>query len=294
MNLTSWSYHTSAGITLRGWHSPPTGKPVLHFLHGNGLSTRVYTPLLELLSADFDLWLCDIQGHGESDAGDVFLGWNQNAALAVEAFQAQRSLFADVPVYASAHSFGGVLTSLIMAQHPHLFRAAVLLDPIVFPPLAQAYMKTKELLGLKIFNTLAQRTLVRRSHWPDRQAAYASLTGRGTFKGWTTQALRAYVDHALRPADEEGVQLKCPVWLEAKIFSTAPRRLWSLLRQVQAPVLFMYGRTTYPVVLKSAALWPRCNAHVTAELVEGGHCFMQEYPAATAQRVRDFLLATKD
>ena len=56
----------------------------------------------------------------------------------------------------------------------------------------------------------------------------------------------------------------------------------------------MYGRTTYPVVLKSAALWPRCNAHVTAELVEGGHCFMQEYPAATAQRVRDFLLATKD
>lgn len=290
MNLHAWAYSTSAGITLRGWHTTPSGKPVLHFLHGNGLNTRVYTPVLELLSADFDVWLCDIQGHGESDTGTHFLGWNRNAELAVEAFQAQRSIFGDVPVYASAHSFGGVLTSLIMAQHPQLFRAVVLLDPIVFTPLAQVYVKTKERLRLGAFNTLAKRTLARRSHWPDRQAAYASLTGRGTFKGWTKDALRAYVDHGLRAADEDGVQLKCPAWLEAAIFSSAPNNLWKLLGQVQTPVLFLYGRTTYSVVLKSAAIWPKRNPHIVAEQVEGGHCFMQEYPEATAQRTRDFLL----
>lgn len=290
MNLHAWAYTTSVGITLRGWHSAPSGKPVLHFLHGNGLCGRVYTPVLELLSADFDLWLCDVQGHGDSDAGTHFLGWNHNAELAVEAFQAQRSIFGDVAIYASAHSFGGVLTSLIMAQHPQLFRAAALLDPVVFPPAVQAYMKIKERLRFNAFNTLAKRTLARRTQWPDRQAAYASLTGRGTFKGWTTNALRAYVDHALRLADEGGVQLKCPVWLEAAIFSTAPNRLWSLLDQVQAPVLFLYGRSTYPIVLKSAALWPQRNSHVLSEQVEGGHCFMQEYPEVTAERVREFLL----
>lgn len=290
MNLQSWSYMTSAGITLRGWHSPPSGKPVLHFLHGNGLCGRVYTPLLELLSADFDLWLCDIQGHGDSDAGTRFIGWNRNAELAVEAFQAQRLIFADVPVYASGHSLGGVLTSLIMAKHPQLFRAAALLDPVVFPPAVQAYMKITEHLRFTAFNTLAKRTLARRAHWPDRQAAYASLTGRGTFKGWTADGLRAYVDYALRPADEGGVQLKCPVWLEAAIFSTAPSHLWSLLRQVKTPVLFLYGRSTYPFVIKSAALWPGCNQHIQPEQVDGGHCFMQEYPQATAQPVREFLL----
>ena len=111
-------------------------------------------------------------------------------------------------------------------------------------------MKTKERLRLGVFNTLAKRTLARRTHWPDRQSAYASLTGRGTFKGWTKDALRAYVDHGLRAADEDGVQLKCPAWLEATIFSSAPNNLWKLLGQVQTPVLFLYGRTTYSVVLK--------------------------------------------
>lgn len=289
MNLQPWSYTTSQKITLRGWHSIPSGKPVLHFLHGNGLCGRVYTPVLDLLSADFDLWLCDIQGHGDSDAGTHFLGWNRNADLAVEAFQAQRAMFGDVAVYASAHSLGGVLTSLIMAKHPQLFRAAALLDPVVFPPGLQAYMKITEHLRFRAFNTLAKRTLARRSHWPDRQAAYASLTGRGTFKGWTADALRAYVDHALRPADEEGVQLKCPPWLEAAIFSSAADNLWRELRKVQTPVLFLHGRSTYPFVAKSAALWPQRNSHVLAEQVEGGHCFMQQYPQATAQRVREFL-----
>ena len=288
MNLQPWSYTASENITLRGWHSIPSGKPVLHFLHGNGLCGRVYSPLLELLSADFDLWLCDIQGHGDSDAGTRFLGWNRNADLVVEAFQAQRAIFAGVPVYASAHSLGGVFTSWIMAKHPQLFRAAALLDPVVFPPGLQTYMKVSEYLRFTAFNTLAKRTLARRSHWPDRQAAYASLTGRGTFKGWTADALRAYVDHALRPVDEEGVQLKCPPWLEAAIFSTAANNLWRELRKVQTPLLFLHGRSTYPFVTKSAALWPQRNSHVVSEQVEGGHCFMQQYPQATAQRVRDF------
>ena len=51
MNLQPWAYTTSVQITLRGWHSIPSGKPVLHFLHGNGLCGRVYEPMLERLSA---------------------------------------------------------------------------------------------------------------------------------------------------------------------------------------------------------------------------------------------------
>ena len=61
MQLLPWSHASSAGFTLRGWHSPASGKPVLHFLHGNGYCGRVYQPLLEHLAEDFDLWLCDVQ-----------------------------------------------------------------------------------------------------------------------------------------------------------------------------------------------------------------------------------------
>lgn len=290
MELEAWSQHSSAQITLRGWHSPPSGKPVLHFLHGNGFCGRVYTPFLQHLSASFDLWLCDIQGHGDSDAGTEFLGWNRNAELAVEVFQAQRSMFADAPVYAAAHSLGGVLTSLIMAQQAKLFARAVLLDPVIFTPALQFYMHSSEYLGLLAFNKLAKRTAARRQHWPDRQTAYASLTGRGAFKGWSADALQAFVEHGLRAVEEGGVELKCSPRLEATIFNSAPRGLWRALRQVQTPVLFMYGTESFPFVAKSAALWQKYNANVEIEQVNGGHCFMQQYPDAAAQRVREFLL----
>lgn len=290
MNLQPWAYTTSAQITLRGWQSIPSGKPVLHFLHGNGLCGRVYEPMLERLSTDFDLWLCDIQGHGDSDAGARFFGWNRNAELAVEAFQAQRSQFGNAPVYAVGHSFGGVLTCLIMAQQPSLFKSAVLLDPVIFTPALQIFIKTTERLRFNGFNTLAKKTAVRRMHWPDRQSAYASLTGRGVFKGWTAEALSAFVDHALRIGDQDGVQLKCSPQLEATIFSSAPNALWRSLRQVQAPVLMLYGADTFPFVIKSAALWRKSNSNLQTEQVDGGHCFMQQHPASAAARVRAFLL----
>lgn len=291
MNLLPWAYTTSAQITFRGWHSTPSGKPVLHFLHGNGFCGRVYEPLLEYLSTDFDLWLCDIQGHGDSDAGQRFLGWNANAELAVEAFQAQRNLFGESPVYAAAHSFGGVLSSLIMAKHPQLFKRAVLLDPVIFTPGLQAFIKTCEHLRFTGFNALAKKTAGRRMHWPDRQVAYASLTGRGAYKGWTTEALTAFVDHALRIGDQDGVQLKCSPQLEATIFSSAPNGLWRALRQVKVPVLMMYGAETFPFVIKSAALWSKSNSNVCIEQVAGGHCFMQQHPESAARSVRNFLLA---
>lgn len=294
MNLLPWAYSTCAQITLRGWHSTHSGKPVLHFLHGNGFCGRVYEPMLEHLSADFDLWLCDIQGHGDSDAGSRFLGWNRNAELAVEAFQAQRQMFGDVSVYAAAHSFGGVLSSLMMAQHPRLFKRAVLLDPVIFTPSMQVLIKITERLGFTGFNTLAKKTAVRRMHWPDRQAAYASLMGRGAFKGWTSEALTAFVDHALRPAEQGGVQLKCSPQLEATIFSSAANGLWRALRQVQTPLLMLYGAETFPFVIKSAALWAHSNSNVRTEQVGGGHCFMQQDPAAAAQQVRAFLLTATD
>lgn len=91
---------------------------MLHFLHGNGFCGRTYEPMLRLLAEDFDLWLCDIQGHGESDHGGRFHGWNRNAEMAVEAFEAGRGPYGDVQRLACGHSFGGVLSSLVWPAIP--------------------------------------------------------------------------------------------------------------------------------------------------------------------------------
>jgi len=289
MQLIPWSHECSEGFTLRGWRSPASGKPLLHFLHGNGFCCLAYEPMLMRLGEHFDLWLSDVQGHGDSDHGGLFRGWNRTAALAVEAFEAGRGEYGEVPRYALGHSFGGVLTGLILASEPSLFTRAVLLDPVLFSRRMIGVMGAAALVGLHRRHALARKAAGRRSHWPDREAALASLQGRGIFKGWKDAALHAYIEHAIGDCGE-GVVLKCRPSREVEIFSSFPTRMWSHLAAIQTPTRVLYGEQTYPFVPHSVQRLAALNSRVDALQLAGGHCFMQEDPAMAAQQVVDFLL----
>ncbi|BFO04507.1 alpha/beta fold hydrolase [Pseudomonas guariconensis] len=288
MQLIPWSHESSEGFTLRGWRSPASGRPLLHFLHGNGFCCLAYQPLLMHLGEHFDLWLSDVQGHGDSDHGGVFRGWNRSAALAVEAFDAGRGEYGDVPRFAVGHSFGGVLTGLILATEPRLFERAVLLDPVLFSRRMIGVMGAAALVGLHRRHALARKAATRRSHWPDREAALASLQGRGIFKGWTDASLHAYVEHAIGECGD-GVVLKCRPSREVEIFSSFPERMWTHLTRIQTPTRILYGEHTYPFVPHSVQRLAALNHQVSAQQVAGGHCFMQEDPAAAAEQVMSFL-----
>lgn len=288
MQLIPWSYDCPEGFTLRGWRSPPSGRPLLHFLHGNGFCSLAYQPMLMLLGEHFDLWLSDVQGHGDSDHGGTFRGWNRSAELAVEAFEAGRSDYADVPRYAVGHSFGGVLTGLILAQQPHLFERAVLLDPVLFSRRMLGLMGAAALVGMHRRHGLARKAASRRKHWPDRDTALTSLRGRGIFKGWAEAALLAYVDHAIGDCGE-GVVLKCRPSREVEIFSSFPRRLWASLANIKTPTCVAFGAQTYPFVPVSGRRLATLNPNVRTQQMPGGHCFMQEDPEAAAEQVLGFL-----
>ncbi|MCH8179265.1 MAG: alpha/beta hydrolase [Proteobacteria bacterium] len=288
MELISWQHPTRHGFTLRGWHSRPSGKPLLHFLHGNGFCGRTYEPMLRQLGQHFDLWLSDAQGHGDSDHGERFVGWNRSADLAVEALHAQGQAFAGVPHVAAGHSFGGVLTALIAGEHRGVFQRVVLLDPVLFTPPMLLGMSLGELTGVIRHTPLARQARARRDHWPSRDEARAALTGRGTYKGWTGEAMDAFLTHALAETDD-GVRLKCQPSREAEVFSSGPDRLWSVLGRVRTPVLLLHAQHTFPFVGESAQRWRQMNDAVETREVPGSHCFMQEDPAHAAEQVRDFL-----
>lgn len=292
MELQPWAHACSAGFVLRGWHSAPSGKPLLHVLHGNGFCGRVYEPMLALLAEHFDLWLSDAQGHGDSDPGEGFLGWNRCAELAVEAFEAGRGQFGEVPRYALGHSFGGVLSSLILAKQPDLFRRAVLLDPVIFPPALLLASRFMQAFGLQGKRALIQQTLRRRASWPDRDAAESGLRGRGIYRNWEPAALRAFVEHAL--VERDGcVELKCRPGREAEIFGSSPRRLWSSIRRISTPTRIIHGAGSYPFVARSAQRCAALNPQISAQQVKGGHCFMQEAPQMAAGAALEFLLQAR-
>ncbi|MFA7894136.1 alpha/beta fold hydrolase [Pseudomonas putida] len=288
MQLIPWSHDCSEGFTLRGWRSEPTGRPLLHFLHGNGFCSLAYQPLLMQLGHHFDLWLSDVQGHGDSDHAGRFRGWNCTAALAAEAFRAHVAEYGNVPRLAIGHSFGGVLTGLLLASEPQLFERAVLLDPVIFSRRMLFSMKLAAWFGLNRHHALARKTASRRSTWPDRHSAMASLQGRGIFKGWSDAALQAYVLHGIAEG-EGGVMLKCRPSREVDIFSTYPSYLWPSLSRISVSTRVLYGSQTYPYVRGSAIRLAALNPHISVQEVAGGHCFMQENPEAAAQQVLAFL-----
>jgi len=149
-------------------------------------------------------------------------------------------------------------------------------------------MGAAALLGLHQRHALARKAASRRSHWPDREAALASLQGRGIFKGWTDAALQAYVEHAIGDCGD-AVVLKCRPSREVEIFSSFPKRMWARLAAISTPTRILYGEQTYPFVPHSVNRLVTLNRHVTARQVGGGHCFMQEDPAMAAEQVLAFL-----
>lgn len=287
MNLTTHFYQTAAGFQLALHCSEPSGKPVLFFTHGNGFASKMYEPMLKHLANQFDLVLLDAQGHGDSEHGGNFVGWNQSAELAAAAYQTMMHRYPNVAYIGIGHSFGGVLTALVQARY-QLFQRIVLLDPVLFTPGMLSLMRLLKWSGLYQHNKLAKRARQRKHQFDSYQHAWDYFYQRGLFRGWHDEGLHAYLRHGLRQQGDL-LQLKCAPQREAEVFASFPTQLWSQLRKLPRPVDLLIGTGSYPFVHRSARRLQRFNPHIRTHQLHGGHCFMQEQPLPTALLLRQLL-----
>lgn len=269
--------------TWRGRRAPGP-EPTLHFLHGNGFCGGVYWPFLRGFLPRHGLFCSDIEGHGASEAPAAFSGVAavlERARAVIAAQGLDRG-----PLVGIGHSFGGALTLRLAAEHPGLFRAVVLLDPIVMPGPMWAAVRLGSFVGRHPMAAGARR---RRERWPSRAEALARLQGRGIYAGWTAEAMQAFVDHALRPSGQgEEVELACPREIEAQIFEQ-PVWPWRAFRRLQCPALFVSGQSSYGFFPWARRVTQRLAPRIEFLTLPGGHCFMQEDPAGTHAVVADFL-----
>ena len=281
-DLPRWQSGAGGGPTLRGRRAGDSGA-TLHFLPGNGFCGGVYWPFLKLFRPARGLFLHDIEGHGDSDAPAHFSGIGAVARRIPEVMREQ-GLLDGRPVIGMGHSFGAAMTLKVAADNPGLFKALVLLDPIVFPSPVWLGVRAMAALGIHPMVKAAQR---RRREWASRAEALERLRGRGIYQGWTEEALECFVDHATR--DEGGKRvLSCPPELEAEIYER-PVYPWPSFRNVKIPLLFLYGAASYPFFAPAARLARRANPAVVVATAPGQHCFMLEDPGAAQAAVEDFL-----
>jgi len=289
--LVPWEHQVSAGFTLRGYHSKPSGKPVLHFMHGNGFCGLTYEKILEPLLAHFDLFISDTQGHGNSDAGERYLGWNRSADSAAEIWQHYRRYWKGVEHIACGHSYGAVMSSLMISKQPGLFDRALLLDPVIAPRLSSKLMETAQHLGVLKFQPLARQARVRSTSWANEGALWDYFYQRGVCRGWDDDCLQSYLTHAMERRDDGSIHLKCPPFIESGIFASYPRRFWAALASVARPVDVIYGDRTFPFVKKALPRLQQHNANFRLHEMKGGHCFMQEFPEQSSAKMKALLLA---
>jgi pimeloyl-ACP methyl ester carboxylesterase len=280
--VRSWESRAGTGPVLRGRRADGRG-PTLHFLPGNGFCGGVYWPFLKRFLPDYGLFLHDIEGHGASEAPAHFSGIGPVARRIPEVMREQ-GLLDGRPLIGVGHSFGAAMTLKVAADNPGMFKALILLDPIVFPGPVWLAMRAMATLGLHPMVKAAQR---RRRAWASRDEVIEKLRGRGIYKGWTEEALACFADYATK--DEGGQRvLCCPPELEAEIYER-PVYPWPSFRNVTAPILFLNGASSYPFFQPASRLARRANPGVEVATVPGHHCFMLEDPADAHAAVTGFL-----
>ncbi|MDY6942731.1 MAG: alpha/beta hydrolase [Pseudomonadota bacterium] len=284
-----WSYPIGPELYLRGREYIRGHESLIHFVHGNGFCGMTYWPVFRQLSEFFDICFHDTQGHGDSDDGDRFPGWNLTAERMAQVVHYRRRGWGNRRIVGCGHSFGGVLTLLAAARYPGMFDAVILLDPVLFPRSAGGLVAFSYYSGLSHISPLALQARKRTRYWPDAAHAWDYFYQRGIFKGWSDGALQCYLEYALHHHEDGSVTLKCPPWMEAQIFAGFPRGLWNAVKDVSCPVHIFYGRRTYPFIPPSVRTAARVNDMVSYAEVSGGHCFMQEEPGPTAERMLTWL-----
>jgi pimeloyl-ACP methyl ester carboxylesterase len=287
--LIPWEHRIHHDLVLRGYHTAPTGKPLIHFIHGNGFCGLTFEHLLVHLQDEYDLFISDGQGHGDSDAGGAYPGWNQSAKYFTQVWQQFSPLWRDVPRIALGHSYGAIMSTLIMSKQPELFDIGVFMDPVYAPPRMAGTMSVLSALGLLKNTPLARQANIRTQSWPDPKTVWEYFHQRGTFKGWRDECLQSYLDHALLSGSDGVSNLKCPPRIEAAIFSTYANKLWPAIKRIQKPITMLYGDKTYRFVRQSIPTIRKSNPHYDFIEMPGGHCFMQENPGSTAHEIKQKL-----
>ena len=268
--------------------------PIVHLAHANGFPPASYRSLAETLT-----------GHalGSPGRGYHVIGlsarplWPDSRpesapnwhVLAADLIQGLDALGLK-RILGVGHSLGGVCTMLATIHRPDLFRAVVLIDPVILPPAWLRGIRLVRWLGLRQRQPLVQGALRRRRTWPSRQACYEHYRGKLLFARWSDASLWAYVEAGTRLRADGQVELVYPPEWEAHIFATTPTDVWRYVPQLRTPALVIRGEHTETFRPASQRRMARLLPQARFRVIPGArHLVPMERPAETGAAVRQFL-----
>ncbi len=259
--------------------------PPLHFAHANGLPPESYRTLLEPLTDTFRVVSFAARPLWSDDPPESLGDWTPLAEDLGRELD-RREIEGVIGV---GHSLGGVLTAMAAAADPKLFSALVLIDPVVFTFPRSWFWAAMKGLGQGGRLPLVQSARRRRDRWPDRETVAAAYRSKPAFAGWTEAAFNDYLEAGFVGSDD-GVRLRYPKAWEARIFEISPADVWTALRAIEIPVLFLRGANSETFLAGAAARASREMANVEVrEIPATSHFLPFEDPDGVAGEIRAFV-----
>lgn len=267
--------------------------PVIHVAHANGFPPGVYRELLNQLDGEFRGVAIPFRPLWEpTPLPEEFENWQMMADDLIANFESHGLS----QVIGIGHSMGGVATLIAAVKRPDLFKAIILLDPVLFPRyviwlfggVLPSWLPTPQF-------PLVKKALRRRRYWDSQQDAFDRFHGRSLFKNWSDNTLWAYIRELTKPIsdDSEGVELNyTPEW-EARIYETAAASVngwWDWIKELKIPTLAVQGSDTDTFTDGSVRLWKRARPDIEViSIPNAKHLFPVDIPAITAKHIQPFL-----
>ncbi|MBL4578162.1 MAG: alpha/beta hydrolase [Flavobacteriales bacterium] len=257
---------------------------IIHFSHANGFPPASYTQLIELLRPNHQI----IASHHRplwkpTPQLTEVANWQVFADDLISFLDANAS----EPVYGAGHSMGGVASLVAAIQRPDLFKAIILIEPVIMPAyliipfgLFPAFIKNRIPIMKKALN--------RPDIWESQQEAFDFHRTKRVFQKLTDKALWDYITCATEVnANKEYTLTYSKEW-GARCYSLVPD-LWSILDKCSVPVLGIKAEHS-DVLLPSA--WKRWKRSAPAcqfeEIPETSHLLPLENPKAVADLILKF------
>lgn len=258
-------------------------RPLVHFAHANGFPSACYRRLFEALGDDIDVIMVPMLGH--DPAFPVGRNWHRLSEQVADSVRRQAN---GRPVIGLGHSLGAMCSFMAAHRHPGLFKGLVMMDPAYINPAAGLGIALFKLTGRIDSVTPAGRSLGRRSVWPSRDEARASLRHKGLFRPFDDECFEDYLRYGLTDC-EQGVRLTYDPMREVEMFRHTPSDTWRYRKPLHIPLTLITGSTseflTRGTMHKLAAA-----QRIPLLQTPGGHMFPFEHPERTAALVRQHIL----
>ncbi|WP_425915285.1 alpha/beta fold hydrolase [Acinetobacter sp. TSRC1-2] len=261
-------------------------KPLIHFAHANGVPSKVYRKLFDLLKDEYDVIYVPLLGPDKRYPIDNH--WQSLTQQVIDSIVRQAK---GRPVIGLGHSLGSVLTFQAALKRPELFNQVIMLDPPLIMGKEAFALHVAKLLKLKVLDKMSPAGLSkrRRDHWQSREQAAELLRPKGFYQNFEADCFQAYIDHALMEDPlRGGVELTIPKMDEVEIFRTNPSLWWLPQVKPQVPVHLVVAEKG-PFIARKFPQQVQKKFDIPFKVFKGGHMFPLEHPDEVVKLVKELI-----